>query len=111
MDIGSILLAASIPSALTAFFFWLIERKIAKRDDERKADAAKREEQRRKYEACQLNMTVASMALAEATAKAVQRIPDSHCNGDMHEALTYAEKVKAEQKSFLRKFAIDNIDF
>ena len=43
----------------------------------------------------------AAIALAEATAKAVQRIPDAHCNGDMHEALEYAGRIKHSQKEFL----------
>ena len=111
MDLATILIAASIPSAITGFCFWILERKIAAREDREKEEAEKRDEQRKKYEACQLNMTVASMALAEATAKAVQRIPDANCNGDMTFALNYAEKVKNEQKDFLRKLAIDNIDF
>ena len=55
-------------------------------------------------------MTVASMALAEATAKAVQRIPDAHCNGDMHAALQYAEKIKNEQKDFLRQQAVESLE-
>jgi hypothetical protein len=111
MDITGIIIAASIPSAFTAFCFWLLERKIQVKEDQRRAEAEKREKQRTQYEVCQLNMTVASMALAEATAKAVQRIPDAHCNGDMSTALEYAEKIKGEQKDFLRKLAIDNLDF
>lgn len=43
----------------------------------------------------------AAIALGEATAKAVQRIPDAHCNGDMHAALEYAGKIKHSQKEFL----------
>ena len=43
----------------------------------------------------------ASIALGEATARAVQRIPDAHCNGDMSKALEYATQVKHEQKEFL----------
>ena len=118
MDLMALVVAMSIPSAITGFCFWLLERKIQKRDDEMKAERerAKREqeqrdEQRRKYELCQLNMTAASMALAEATAQAVQRIPDAHCNGDMHKALDYAQQIKNEQKDFLREQAIKSIDF
>jgi len=44
--------------------------------------------------------------LAEATASAVERIPDAHCNGDMHAALDYAAKVKHEQRDFLAKQGI-----
>lgn len=118
MDITTIVIAMSIPSAITGFCFWLLERKIQKRDEADKAERAKRDEeidrrytQRKKYELCQLNMIVATMALAETTAKAVERIPDAHCNGDMHNALAYAETIKNEQKDFLREQAIDNIDF
>lgn len=48
----------------------------------------------------------AAIALGEATARAVQRIPDAKCNGDMHAALEYAQKVKHEQKDFLNEQAI-----
>ena len=105
------LVLMGIPSAITAFCFWLLERKISKQSEQAERERAKRDEQRRKYELCQLNMTVASMALSEATAQAVQRIPDAHCNGDMDAALKYAEKIKNEQKEFLRQQAIDSMDF
>ena len=53
--------------------------------------------------------TSAAIALGEATARAVQRIPDAHCNGDMHAALEYATRVKHEQKDFLTKQGIQAI--
>ena len=49
------------------------------------------------------------LRLGEATARAVQRIPDAHCNGDMHAALDYAQKVKHEQKDFLNEQALKQI--
>lgn len=113
-----LILAMSIPSAITGFCFWLLEQKIKEREENAKREREKREENqkerdelRKKYETCQLNMTAASMALAEATAQAVQRIPDAHCNGDMHKALDYAAKVKNEQREFLRERAVDSFDF
>ena len=51
----------------------------------------------------------AAIALAEATAKAVQRIPDAKCNGDMHAALDYAAKIKHAQKDFLTSQGIHAI--
>jgi hypothetical protein len=51
----------------------------------------------------------AAIALSEATAKAVQRIPDAHCNGDIQVALEYADRVKHDQRDFLQKQGIDNI--
>ena len=51
----------------------------------------------------------AAIALGEATAKAVQRIPDAHCNGDMSDALHYAAQVKHSQKDFLTKQGIEHL--
>ena len=48
----------------------------------------------------------AAIALGEATAQAVQRIPDAHCNGDMHAALEYARKVKHEHKEFMTEQSV-----
>ena len=39
----------------------------------------------------------------------VQRIPDVHCNGDMHDALEYAGRIKHEQKDFLTEQGIESI--
>ena len=50
--------------------------------------------------------TSAAIALGEATARAVQRIPDAHCNGDMHSALEYATEIKRRQKRFLSEQGI-----
>ncbi len=100
-----IIIAASIPSAFTAFLFWLLERRIEKREKEKD----KREEARKQLELNLIQSVNASLALSEATAKAVQRIPDAHCNGDMHTALEYAAKVKHDQREFLQKQGIENI--
>lgn len=108
MDVTAIIIAASIPSALTGFCFWLIEQRLQKRekkrDDEeqqRRAAEEKREKNREKQELFLVQGVGAAIALGEATARAVQRIPDANCNGDMHAALEYAAKVKHEQKDFL----------
>lgn len=105
-----LLLQAGLPAAVLGLGIWLLEKRLGKLLDKRQKAQDERDARHRRYELCQLNMTVASMALAEATAKAVQRIPDVHCNGDMHAALQYAEKVKAEQKEFLRQQAIDSLE-
>ena len=50
-----------------------------------------------------------ALSLSEATARAVQRIPDAHCNGDMETALEEEEKVKKEIQLFLAKQGVNNI--
>ena len=114
MDVTAIVIAASIPSALTGFCFWLIEQRIQKRakkredeENERREAEEKRERLREQQELLLVQGVGAAIALGEATAKAVQRIPDAHCNGDMHAALDYAAKVKHAQKDFLTQQGIE----
>lgn len=67
-------------------------------------DKKHREEQEKAREQMMVKLLQsvnASIALAEATARAVQRIPDAHCNGDMHDALAYAIRVKHDTKDFM----------
>lgn len=113
VEIARILAAWGVPTAVTGLFVWLLKRSIDKRDKkraeeraewERKAD--ERERNREKLDLVLLASNSAAIALGEATAKAVQRIPDAHCNGDMRDALDYAAKVKHEQKDFLTNLGI-----
>lgn len=103
-----ILAALGLPSALTGFFIRRMEKRLDKREAQRKkeqealeAKAEAREKKREQLELVLIQSTSAAIALGEATARAVQRIPDAHCNGDMHQALEYAAKVKHDQKDFL----------
>ena len=97
LSIGELLTLLGIPTAITAFCFWMVQQRITKRDKAQEA----REQAREQNEVLIIKGMGAAIALGEATAEAVQRIPDAHCNGDMHAALEYARKVKHEQKDFL----------
>ena len=129
---------SALTVAIVGFFVWLLERSIVKRETARaeeeakrekaraaeeakrekaraaeeaklEAERAKQENSRKAYEKNLLATSNAALALGEATARAVQRIPDAHCNGDMHAALNYAAKIKHEQRDFLAAQGIDNI--
>lgn len=108
ISIGGLITLMGLPAALTGFCFWLIEHKIQKREkerekkeEERRKKEEEREASREKLELLIIQSNGAAVALAEATARAVQRIPDAHCNGDMHEALRYAAEAKHDLKNFL----------
>ena len=45
MDITALVVAMSIPSAITGFCFWLLERKMEKREKKREKKEAVREKQ------------------------------------------------------------------
>lgn len=103
MGISALVAAMCIPSALTGFCFWMLERRIAKRE----AEQDEKDKARKRNEVIVIRGMNAAIALGEATAKAVQRIPDAHCNGDMHAALEYAAQIKHEQKDFLTEQGIE----
>lgn len=101
--IATLLVSMGFPSALVGFAFWWFERKLAKREKEND----KKEAARRKNEIIMIESMNAAIALGEATAKAVQRIPDAQCNGDMHAALDYATSIKHKHKDFITEQGID----
>lgn len=112
----ALLIAASVPSAITGFCFWCIERKIQKQDKrreneehERLKDLERREKLREQQEVFLVQGVNAAIVLGEATARAVQRIPDAHCNGDMHVALDYAAKIKHDHRDFLTKQGVSQL--
>lgn len=91
------LIAMGVPSAITGVLVWWLKRSI---DDKE----SRREEREKNTETLMLLIMQTSRAtnvLAEATAKAVQRIPDAHCNGDMTEALKKAAQIQKEEQQFL----------
>ena len=116
MGFWEILALSGFPSALTGFFFWLFKRQIDRQADERRQHAedqeqkaVERDKNREQLILMLMQSTRASIVLSEATARAVQRIPDAHCNGDMHTALSYADKVQHKQKDFLLELGIHSI--
>ena len=72
-------------------------------------EAENKEKARQRYEVYMIKGIMASNSLSEATARAVQRIPDAHCNGDREAALEEEEKVKKEIQLFLAKQGVNNI--
>lgn len=105
-------MTASIISAAAAVAVAIIEAIAARERKRDKAERAKLAEQQRLQEQLLVKLIEsnwAAIALAEATAKAVQKIPDAHCNGDMREALEYAMKVKHAQKQFLAEQGVHAI--
>ena len=94
-----------VPTAITGFLVWMLKRYIDKKDVEQRAREANTE----KFMLMILQMSRANNVLAEATAKAVQRIPDAHCNGDMTAALEKAAKIQKEEKDFMFDQGIKHI--
>ena len=112
----AVICAMGIPTGVTGFCFWAIERKITtnaareKEDKEaRRKEVDKREQTREEYETVLLKSVEASLILSEATARAVQRIPDAKCNGDMDAALEKVAQIRAEKNAFMSRQTVKNI--
>lgn len=105
MPVMEFIIAMGIPTSVMGLLVWWLKRYIDKRDK-------KLEEKEKNTEALMLIIMKNSRAtnvLAEATAKAVQRIPDAHCNGDMTAALELAAKIQKEEKDFMFDQGIKHI--
>lgn len=105
MDISTFIAAMGIPSAICGLLVWWFKRKIEERD-------AHLEEREKNLESLMLMIMQTSRAnnvLAEATARAVQRIPDAHCNGDMTAALEMAATLQKAEKDFLLEQGVKHI--
>lgn len=94
LSLGGLITLLGIPTAITAFCSWRLQRRMIKREELQEA----RERAREKNEVLIIRSTGAAIALGEATAEALK---NGHCNGEMEAALEYARKVKHEQKDFL----------
>ena len=101
----NIIITFGIPTAITGLFIWLFKKWIDKKE-------SKRDEKEKNTEKLILLLVKTSRAntiLCEAIAKAVQRIPDAKCNGDMTAALEKATALRAEEKDFILDNGIKHI--
>lgn len=94
--IWALLAELGIVTGLIGILLRRFEKRLEKRDKAKE----EKEEARKRYDILNIRMSFASLSLAEATAEAVQRIPDTHCNGDMHAALDSAREAKEEYRAF-----------
>ena len=99
------ILAMGIPSAIFGLVIWWFKRYI----DKREAKAEAREKNSENLMLLMMKEIRANNVLAEATAKAVQRIPDAHCNGDMKAALELASKIHKEEEQFVLDQGIKHV--
>lgn len=97
MEIAELILLFGIPSAITGLGVWWFKRRVEQSEK-------KSQEQQANIEALIMMIVQSSKANQigiQAIARAVQRIPDAQCNGDMTAALAEMEKIQQQEKQFL----------
>ena len=100
-----ILAFLGIPTAVIGLVFWYLKRRIV-------ASEKKQQEKTLNTEALILMMmqsTRANTVGITAIAKAVQRIPDAHCNGDMESALEEMGEIQKKEQQFIIDKGIQHI--
>lgn len=108
-DVINALIIMGVPTAVTGFFFWLLQRKLTKDAQKRDQKALEREKNSERLMLMMMQSTRAAIVLSKATAKAVQRIPDAKCNGDMDGALAYVDEQQKKQKEFLMEIGVHSL--
>lgn len=97
LTIAQLIAVFGIPTAITGIAVWFMKRRVERNE-------AKSKEHESNLEALVLMMMQTSRANTvgiTAIAKAVQRIPDAHCNGDMTEALAEMEAIQKKEQQFI----------
>lgn len=94
-----VLVAIGVPSAVVG----ILTRRIEKKMDKAEKLRADLDDARIQHETLLIEAVMVSMALGEATAEAVQRIPDAHCNGEMEHALSRSKEVQERYRAFERE--------
>lgn len=97
MEIAQLIMLFGIPSSITGLGVWWFKKKVEETEK-------KSQEQQKNME--DLIMMIIQSSKANqigitAIARAVQRIPDANCNGDMTAALAEMEQIQEQEKKFL----------
>ena len=105
MEIWEIILVFGVPTAITSLMFWIIKRKIEKNERQ----SIEKENNLQDLVLMMIETTRANTVGITAVAKAIQRIPDAHCNGDMTKALEYMKAIQEKEKDFLMDKGVKHI--
>lgn len=97
------IICAAVPSLISGVGLSVISSNLKKHQENR----MKQEADHIKSEDHILNTLIATAEGTEAIARAIQRIPDAHCNGDMKAAIEKVESSLSEQRAFLREKAVE----
>ena len=97
LTIAQLIAVFGIPTAITGIAVWFMKRRVERNE-------AKAKEHEANLEALVLMMmqtTRANTVGITAIAKAVQRIPDAQCNGDMTAALEEMAQIQKKEQQFI----------
>ena len=95
----------AIPSSITGLFVWWVKKKLDQQE-ERQLEREKNQEQ---LMVMMMNSTKANSIGIQAVARAVQRMPEAHANGDIDSAIEEMNKLQKEEDNFLTEQGVKHI--
>lgn len=95
----------AIPSSITGLFVWWVKKKL----DQQEERQLEREKNQEKLMVMMMNSTKANSIGIQAVARAVQRIPDAHANGDIDSAIEEMNNLQKEEDNFLTEQGVKHI--
>ena len=95
----------AIPSSITGLFVWWVKKKL----DQQEERQLEREKNQEKLMVMMMNSTKANSIGIQAVARAVQRIPDAHANGDIDSAIEEMDNLQKEEDNFLTEQGVKHI--
>ena len=95
----------AVPSSITGLFVWWVKKKL----DQQEERQLEREKNQEKLMVMMMNSTKANSIGIQAVARAVQRIPDAHANGDIDSAIEEMDKLQKEENNFLTEQGVKHI--
>ena len=95
----------AIPSSITGLFVWWMKKKL----DQQEERQLEREKNQQELMIMLMNSTKANSIGIQAVARAVQRIPNAHANGDIDSAIEEMDKLQKEENNFLTEQGVKHI--
>lgn len=109
MDWTAIIVAASIPSAICGLIMAVVQHSIIKRLDKAEQERIEAEERREKGQIMLIDSVNASIKLSETIARGCKKSGLSGFNGNVEEAMQYAEDIRQEQNRYYRDMGIRQV--
>lgn len=109
MDWTTIFIAAGIPSALCGIAMGLVQHSLVKRLDKASKAHTEAEERREKGQIMLIDSVNASIKLSETIAEGCKKSGLSGFNGNVEEAMQYAEDIRHEQDKYYRDMGIRQV--
>ena len=100
-----ILILFAVPSSITGLFVWWVKKKL----DQQEERQLEREKNQQQLMIMMMNSTKANCIGIQAVARAVQRIPEAHANGDIDSAIEEMNKLQKAEDNFLTEQGIKHI--